>query len=252
MNQTGNHTTGQKINTEGQKINTGRNLSTKKYLVAFVLTIIIFTGGIFLGMLFEKVQLNSSEKTILNEKVSLQSLQLQQKYIESGTNCTGLNKVLQTNINDLTRKMQEVAEYQKKAIFSQDKFDLQLRDYFLTEIQFFLISQEINKKCPKDNVNILYFYDENAFDTQGDILDYVKKVFGDSVLIFSFDSAFKKEPMIDVLMASYGITKFPSVVIEENVFQDHTSVETIFKVVCDEFESQGRKVPVKCATVNLN
>jgi len=226
-----------------------RSLSNKKYLLAFVLTIIIFTGGIFIGLLFEKIQLNSSEETILSEKVGLRSLQLQQQYIESGTDCTALNKVLQSNINDLTRKMQEVLEYQKKALFSQEKFDLQLRDYFLTEIQFFLVSQEINKKCPKDNVNILYFYDENALDTQGDILDYVKKVFGDSVLIFSFDSGFRKEPMIEVLMANYGITQFPSTVIEEQVFQGHTSVETILKVVCDEFEKQGKKVPEKCAAV---
>ena len=227
-------------------MNIERKISSRKYLIAFILTIIIFTGGIFLGMIFEKVQLSSSERTILNEKVGLRSLQLQEKFIESGTDCAALNKVLQNNINELTQKMQEVAAYQKKAIFSQDEFDLQLRDYFLTEIQFFLISQEISKKCPKDNVNILYFYDENAFDTQGDILDYVKKVFGDNVLIFSFDSAFKKEPMIEVLMASYGIAKFPSVVVEDHIFQWHASVEKILKVVCDEFKRQGKEVPEKC------
>lgn len=224
----------------------GRKLSSKKYLLAFVLTVIIFSGGILLGMLFEQVQLRNSEQTILNEKVALRSLQLQEKYIASGTDCAALNKVLQTNIKDLTQKMQELVDAQKKALFSQEKFNLQLRDYFLTEIQFFLTSQEINKKCPKDNVNILYFYDENAFDTQGDILDYVKKVFGDSVFIFSFNSGFEKEPMISVLMANYGIAQFPSVVIEGEVFQGHTSVEVVLGEVCEHFTTQGKNVPEKC------
>ena len=46
---------------------------------------------------------------------------------------------------------------------------------FLTEIQFYLLAKDIDKKCPQNNVKILYFYDENRDETQGDILVYLKK-----------------------------------------------------------------------------
>ncbi|MBT4804543.1 hypothetical protein HON71_00035, partial [Candidatus Woesearchaeota archaeon] len=159
-----------------------RKLSTKKYLIAFVLTIIIFCGGILVGSLLENAQLKDAKQITLNEKVNLQSLQLQQSYMESGlADCKTLNKILETNIDELTKKMGIVIDYEKQSFFNEDEFNLQLRDYFLTEIQFLLTSQEIDKTCAKDSIKVIYFYDESAADTQGQILDYLKKVFGSEV-----------------------------------------------------------------------
>ena len=210
-----------------------RKVSTKKYLLALILTIIIFTLGIFLGILFEDLRLSDSERLILEEKANLRSLQIQEKYIDSGiADCNTLNKILESNLDELTKKMGRVISYKNNAVFSQDKFHLQLQDYFLTEIQFLLLSQDIDKKCSQDTLKIIFFYDENQFDTQGSILDYVKKIFGSQLLIFSFDSNFKQEPMIDVLLSSYKIKQFPSLVIDDTVLQGHTNVRDLMKEVC--------------------
>ena len=226
---------------------TERTLSTKKYLLAFILTLLIFSGGIVFGIFVENLRVEDAKQLALSEKVSLRSLQLQQNYIESGlADCEALNTVLEANIDELGRKMNTVIKYEKKSLFSQEELDLELRDYFLTEIQFLFISQEIDTKCTKDNVKVLYFYDENSLDSQGTVLDYLKKIFGSRLLVFSFNSAFYQEPMINVLITTYGITQFPAVVVENKKMEGLTTVEELLKVICDEFQKIDRQYPQEC------
>ena len=224
-----------------------RKVSFKKYLVAFILTLIIFAGGIILGAVLENFRLDDSRQINLNEKVNLRSLQLQQNYIDSGiADCASLNQILESNIDELGKKVEIISGYEKNSVLNEQEFSLQLRDYFLTEIQFLLISQEIDQKCQRNSVKVIYFYDENKFDTQGRILDYLKDLFGGKVLIFSFNSGFKEEPMINMLLTSYGISEFPAVIVEDEVFQEHTAVKPLMKTICNQFKKLGTDIPKEC------
>lgn len=224
-----------------------RTVSVKKYLTAFILTIVIFLGGVFIGVFLENVRLKDSQQITLNEKVNLLSLQLQQRYIETGlANCNALNQILETNIAELTKKLATIVDYEKNAVLNEKEFRLQLRDYFLTEIQFFLTAQEIDKKCRKENVKVIYFYDENEQDTQGKILDYLKERFEDKLLVFSFDSRFADEPMIKILLTSYNIKKFPAVVVGNAIFEEHVPLEKLLQVVCSEFKNIKGVLPESC------
>lgn len=229
---------------------TERPTSVKKYVIAFFLTLLIFSGGILIGILFDNARLSSAQQITLQEKVSLRSLQLQQNYIESGiTDCKTLNTILENNINELGRKVGIIIDYEKKALFNQEEFNLQLQDYFLTEIQFYFLAQEINKKCPQNNVKILYFYDENKDDTQGDILAYLKKRFGSKLLIFSLNSQFSQEPMIGTLLTYHNITQYPALVIEEKVFQGHRTAKQLMEDICGEFMGMETEVPEDCVVL---
>lgn len=233
-----------------QQMAAERHTSTRRYVIAFFLTLLIFAGGILIGIVFEKVRLSSAEQITLQEKVSLRSLQLQQNYIESGiTDCKTLNTILENNINELGKKVAVIIEYEKKALFNQEEFELQLQDYFLTEIQFYFLATEINQKCHQNNVKALYFYDENEDDTQGDILAYLKKRFGSKLLIFSLNSQFTQEPMIGTLLTYHNITQFPAVVIEENVFQGHRSAKQLMEDICLEFKKMETDVPEDCTVL---
>ena len=119
-----------------------RKLSIKKYLLAFFLTLLVFSGGIIIGMVIDKARLSQTNQVNLDEKANLRSLQLQQNYIESGiAKCDALNKILETNTNELAQKMAVLVDYEKKTIFNEAEFNSQLRDYFLTEIQFYFLNQ---------------------------------------------------------------------------------------------------------------
>lgn len=224
-----------------------RKLSVKKYVIAFVLTLIVFSGGISVGILFENVRLGHSKQINLQEKTNLISLQLQQQYIGSGiADCQALNSILERNIVELGNKVETISSYEKRSVLNYEDFKLQLRDYFLTELQFLFVSKEIDKKCKSDHVKVIFFYDENQNDVQGDILDYIKDLFGPSVLIFSFDSQFGDEPMINILITSYGIKQFPAVVVGDTVFQGPTSLKVLLKEICS--QSLG-ELPKECRII---
>lgn len=227
-----------------------REVSYKKYLLAFILTIVVFIGGITAGIILENARINDARQINLKEKVNLRSLQLQQTHIDSGiADCKSLHTILENNINELTQKMAVVIDYQKKAVFNEEEFNLQLQDYFLTEIQFYLLSKEIDKKCTQDSVKILFFYDQNEQETQGRILSYLKKMFGSKILVFSLDSGFTQEPMIKVLLTSYGIESFPALVIDDEVYQGHRNTKELMTILCHQFEDKGIEIPEECKIV---
>ncbi|MBT4936099.1 hypothetical protein HOL21_00470 [Candidatus Woesearchaeota archaeon] len=227
-----------------------RKLSTKKYVLALILTIIIFLGGIVAGVMLEDARLKDTKQITLSEKVNLRSLQLQKEYIDLGiAECNALNHILEANINELAKKIAIIIDYEKTSVFSEEEFDLELRDYFLTEIQFLFVSNEIDNKCGNDNVKVIYFYDENADDTQGKVLDYLKKLFGSKVLVFSFDSNFQQEPMINILLTSYNIQQFPSVIVGDTVFQGNTPVRELMESICNEFRAIGKEIPKECNVI---
>jgi hypothetical protein len=144
--------------------------------------------------------------------------------------------------------MADVINYDNNAVFNGYDFELVLRDYFLTEVQFFFTAQEIDNKCQRESVKVLYFYDESSFDTQGDILGYLKKLFKQRMLVFSFNSEFQQEPMINLLLSSYNVTQFPAVVIEGKTYQGQRNVKEMMKIVCSEFKKIG-EVPKECKII---
>ncbi len=230
-----------------------RPAKKNRYLIALILTIIIFTLGIIIGLFIEKLRLEQTENSMLHEKVNLQSLQLQQNFIASGNvDCTTLHEILDANIDELTRKGGIVQEFEKSAILDKDKFNLQHRDYFLTEIQYYLITKEIEKKCPKDSINVLYFYDSNKYETQGDILGYLKKIYKERLLVFSLNAEFEQEPMINVLITAHNITSYPAIVVDDELFSGHYSLKEVETILCNKFGSFSAPSPTACSTQTGN
>lgn len=215
-----------------------REFSARLYIFSFLLTLLIFSLGLTIGLVVEKERLDIFDSMNMKQEADLKSLQLQQNFIESGdTNCDALNKILESNMEEVTKSMTKIIDYTENSIADDDTFSLQLRDYFLTEIQFLTVSKEIQKTCGQDAVTILYFYDDNPRDVQGDVLLYLKKVFGSKLLIFSFDSNFVQEPMIDVLMKSYNVTEFPTVIANGHVFAGTTNAEELQSFICTELNN---------------
>ena len=143
-----------------------------------------------------------------------------------------LNEILETNIADLSEATSQIIDYNKKAIVDDELFDLQLREYFLTEIQFLLLSDEIKEECDTEAVTIIYFYDENEYDVQGDVLGYLKNLFGNKLMVFSFDSNFYEEPMIEVLMKSYNVTEFPTVIADDFPYYGGADTDELKALIC--------------------
>ncbi|MBI5871681.1 hypothetical protein HZB88_01195 [archaeon] len=211
-----------------------RQISTRKYIIAFVITLAVFIIGMLAGVTVEKARANKADFLNLEQTIAYSSLQLQEAYLDSFENksCSAMDVILANNLVSLDKAMRKVTDYEKNSLSSKEELKLNLRNYFLTEIRYLMLLEKVEKACNSSAAVILYFYGADETNEQGYALDYIKKVFGDGVLIFSFDYEMRdEEPMIDVLLKNYNITIVPSLVIEGERLSGFVDEDELYKIM---------------------
>jgi len=99
-----------------------------------------------------------------------------------------------------------------------------------------MLAKKTKEMCDYDVVTLLYFYsnDEECADCteQSFVLTYLKKLFGDKLLIFSFNSEITEEPMIGILKTAYGLESYPALVIDDDLFTGYQSNDDLMDLIC--------------------
>jgi hypothetical protein len=213
-----------------------RKVDVKKHLFALVITALIFTVGILIGLGLSEERINFMSESIGEQQIEYESLQMQLLYLtgQEEKNCEVLLKSLERNIYDLENSRVKLENY--IAGDESESFDLVKRDYMLTEIRYWLLANEVEEVCASDAVNVLFFYEKDEVcgdcSTQGYILTYLKDRLGENFLVFSLDVGFD-EPMIQILKEGYGVEELPAVVFDNVTFNGLAEKEELFKEFCD-------------------
>lgn len=217
-----------------------RKLSIQKYIVAAVITFIIFGIGLSSGLLIERGRLKYVQEMNTEQKIDYSSLQLQFLYLDNlqdNKSCPAVYQIFNANLNILDRTRKRLEDYNQKSSMDKENFNLLQREYFIAEMRYWLLSQKVREICNEDLVTVLYFYsDSSESDTQGFILDYLKRKLKEKLLIFSFNSQFEEEPIIPILLTRHNITKFPALVVENETFQGIVPESELTKIVCSHYK----------------
>ena len=221
-----------------------RKLSVNRYIAAFVITLIIFFLGFVIGVFVDKIRADYTTSVIEQQKIESDSLQLQYFYLTAQNitgNCPALRTIFNTNLNSLENAFGRLSNYKNRAIYKKDTFSLNYRQYALEEIKYWTLSDKIKESCNEDIVRILFFFtsacDECA--TQGFVLDYFKKLLGDKLLVFSFNSKLaEEEPLIKTLLAQFNITKYPSLVIEDQKTEGLNDRAILKEQICSYYRNK--------------
>lgn len=218
-----------------------RTLSINRYIAAFVITLIIFFLGFVIGVFVDKIRADYTTSVIEQQKIESDSLQLQYFYLTAQNiteNCPALRTIFNTNLNSLENAFSRLSNYKNRAVYKKDKFSLNYRQYALEEIKYWTLSDKIKASCKEDIVRILFFFtlDCDECVTQGFVLDYFKKLLGDKLLVFSFNSKLaEEEPLINTLIAQFNITKYPSLVIEDQRIEEFNDRDTLNRQICSHY-----------------
>ena len=216
-----------------------RIISKKRFFLAFVLTCFIFLIGILVGYTLTIGRTSYLEDIAYKQKLDYESLQLQSLYLDlSATNvsCSIFNKILETSLNDVASAQAKVDFYIQES--SKKSYTEIKRDYLLTQMRYWLLNARIKETCPAEHVSVLYFYsNEECVEcgAQSTILSYLKEKLKDRLLVFSLDADFREEPMVGILKQTYNITKIPSVVIEDSVFDKLIGKDDLIKEICKNY-----------------
>lgn len=218
-----------------------RNIRKDKYAVALVITVMVFTLGFLLGNFFDNYKRDYVQEVTKQQELEFTSLQLQYLYLESvqGTEkCPALYQTLENNIRTLAPTLNQMMDYEKSKNINSTNYLFLKRQYLLSNLKYWLLSEELKKTCSGDSVTVLYFFSNNCeicLESQGVILSNLKQAFEDKLLIFAIDSDFTEEPMVTLLKNKYNITAYPTLVINDRKFAQYMSRTELLEKICPKY-----------------
>jgi len=222
-----------------------RKVSKDKYIIAALITAGIFVLGLLLGLVIEGKRVSYIEDVSREQNLDFSSLQLQYAYIDQlsqENNCEAVSKTFEKNIENLESTRIRLENFDENAKLNKKEFDSLKREYTLAQIRYWLLAKKTKELCGDDIVTILYFFSDDKecsqCNNQAFVLTYLKKRFREKLLIFSFDSRFYQEPMINLLKNTYDIYAYPSIVIEGEKYEGLIKTEEALEAICPHYVSK--------------
>ncbi len=222
------------------KDGTFRKISTDKYVLAGIITFLIFSLGLTLGMIIDDHRYNLVDEINMEQEVKYLSLQSQYLYLNAFSNynnCPIISTALKETIKDLSDSLSEVIAYEEEDKETSDKRkQIIMRRYLLDNLRYWLLATENKQKCSLNIAPILYFYSTEcpSCPNQGTILTYYKKVFGEEVLVFPINLDFQtEEPLVEIVMNQFNITKQPTLIIDDKKYEGVVGKDQLLTLVCN-------------------
>lgn len=202
-----------------------KKLDAKLLISALAISGFLFTAGLFTGFTISKEKVGFLEERMLDITRDVQNFQLQFLFLEVlGENATcPLLAATLANINEKSYEMgNRLTNYDPtREIERLESYVTLKKEYSRLLIGYWLLSNKLQGSCEQKTNTIVYFYSENCVDcdNQGFVLDYLKRKYGDQVLVFALDADLG-EPSVQILKGYYKITRYPSLIINGELYPD--------------------------------
>src|SRR5690348_8682763 len=130
-------------------------MSVKKYLIAFLITLFIFSTALYLSNRLNQQKI--AEVRSAESQVSLDILSSETQFnLLEETSCKNISPsgFLSSELGPLGEKL----SYAEGQSFSKDDINSLKQSYFLLEIKDYLLMKKVTEKCGQRPTFILYFY----------------------------------------------------------------------------------------------
>ena len=221
-----------------------REVNWEKYVAAAFITAGIFAIGLLLGLVIEGKRVGFVNDLLAEQSLELGSSQLQYEYadfVRNENSCPALFAIINKNLVELDKTRVKLESYARNSRINDDSFITLKRQYTVEQMRYWILSREAKNVCDEDVVTLLYFYSSDQecprCGDQEFILDYLKSLFGENLLIFAIDAQLEEEPLVPILKQQFGLTQYPSLIIESSVFHGFTSRTDIMSEVCSSYSS---------------
>ena len=204
-----------------------RALSNKRYVIAFVLTLLIFTLGFLLGSVATESKFTELKDLQQDLRTQLASYDMQSLLLSQNTckfnDVDTLIKELGTLADRLTAMENQLGKDNKDVI--------KLKEYYsLLEIRHWLFLKKLNQDCGTDYKLALFFYSSDektcpSCESQGYILSYFRAR-DEKLRIYSFDITIDN-PALESLKVLYSIQTVPSIVLDDHLYSEYLTKEQL-------------------------
>ncbi len=224
-----------------------RTISKGKYLLAGLITFLIFSLGMTLGVIIDNARLKTMQYQTEKQEIDFESLQFQYLFLtsldEEGESCSALQTTLDKSVAELGKTLDKFVAYKMDSKINKKSYMLIGRKYLLDNLQYWFFARKSKLRCDSDVVNLLYFYSEEycpACSDQGVLLTYFKKLYGEKLLVFPIDVDFEEnEPLIAIMKSRYNIEGYPTLVIENTKYSGIRYKEELAELICSSFKNES-------------
>lgn len=220
-----------------QKIN---SLQYRRYIVAFILTTLIFFTGFLTSQMLTVKKLENLKS--VEDSISLKLLSSETEYdLLREVDCENRNaNFLTTEINDLAHQL-EILEEQN--IDQAKILDVKKR-YSLLLVKDYLLSKRINESCGFKSTFVIYFYQNKDLCPEcvnaGIALNSLRQEYS-KMKVYAFDYNLDL-PIIKAMASVYGVEKnLPALVVNKKTYYKLETRADIEKLLPQEITETKEK-----------
>ena len=190
---------------------------------AAILTAVVFAGGLGVGVWMDTARTDSVQEKITEIDLQWNDARLQSLYYGSLNDSASCEAAIRANLdfNDkIYAQGQDIQKYEDVNRFAPQLIQ-EKRRYALLQLQFWLNSIDLKKRCGADYTTVAYFYShynqsaEMDQKLQSAVLTQLKAECGNSVLLVPLPMDLDLTS-VELLKGRYGITSAPSILLDES------------------------------------
>lgn len=202
-----------------------RSLSFPIYVLALIITIIMFAIGVYVGTLVDSINLNGLRENLNDITADVSSMQLLLLSDEPELFCP----VYANQLSKVNSEIETIGY--KLTVLEEEKgiVDVDLKkQFFILEANSYLLSKKTNGQCNKNTTLILYFYsNKNCESCQKQGLDLTEaRRHSSNTLTYSFDGDLGS-PIADAFKQKYDISVYPTIIINDQRFIGYTPTDKL-------------------------
>ncbi|MSR71305.1 MAG: hypothetical protein EXS50_01350 [Candidatus Taylorbacteria bacterium] len=207
-----------------------QKINTKKYILVFLITAIIFFTAFWISQFLNDKKL--SEIKIAEDKISIDILTLETQFelLQETSSCKKIDGgILSDELNSLADQLSYAEDHSE--INSQEVRSLK-KYYSILEIKDFLLTKKISEKCKLHSIVILYFYSNKQecrdCQKQAYVLTYLREHYP-RLRVYTFDYDLDSNAVQTLVSLHEVGSKFPAIMINDKVYNGFQSIEDIQK-----------------------
>ncbi len=207
-------------------------IETKKYLLAFVITAMVFLGALIVSNQSSERRL--AEIKSIENKIALDILSSETQFAllkESSCRAIDHSTSFSEELNELSQKL----SYMEENLGDDNIEVLNLKKYYsLLQVKDYILVKQVNEKCGIRPITIIYFYSNNGDCPDCKLAGYVLTKLREEypeIRIYSFDYNLDLS-VVQTMKSLNGVKNtLPSLTILEENYYGFKSVEDIEKII---------------------
>ncbi len=198
---------------------------------SLLLTVLIFALGILLNYGLDFLRIDTIADVMSQHELDTTAYLVEQEFTDSfgGNRCEAMNTRIAQLKEEIRQVGADLGSYSAFSFFKKKDYDFLKRKYFLLELRFLALIEQLNKECNHPYIPIIFFYeiDDDESERQGFILADMSKDYEKEVVVLSLDKEYRDEPLVQLLVARYNVTRAPTIIIDSERKEGLVSTEML-------------------------